>query len=415
MPHHVRDRDGDHHRHHSHNSHHRRHSHSPQPRRTPEFRFAIEMGLLVRSRVLDHTTILSLQKELSSRLTLAGVRNHHIAGGDSSSSSSNHEDFKNWTISSSLAISSKPKEHKFGLRLISPFMQFSWFDIWKAQLRTVLSVLNTDFETTITHQCSTHIHLVPTKGYWRLSHAISLAQSAVYHESVIDRLVPLYRRKTIWAKSNRWNKYLGKYPMSDALDKIASQTTFEGLAARMNWCGRDSPTGNSLRKQSDFQHEGFRWNFLAAGATQGYGAIEFRQMGGITESEDLISWITMVVLFAQVSVTKGEEIVRPSKAPSLDRLAEAVYGQAERSKVPKGRVGLVREGIFGMADLPNSTEGEAAGPDPKVITIDEDQRLRWVDKEGGGVGNTVARAKYWSLLEDLSPPEDGQIFVEKHW
>lgn len=413
MPHHVRDHTG--HRDHSYSpSRHssRRSSHSPQAR-TPEFRFSVEISLLVRSRVLDHTTILGLQKELASRLTLAGVKNHQIAGESSSVPS---ENFKNWTITSSLSISSKPKEHKFGLRLISPFMPFSWYSIWKTQVRTVLSVLNTDFETTATHQCATHIHLVPTKGYWRLSQARSLAQSAVYHESTFDRLVPLYRRKNIWAKSNRHNEYLSRYPvLAECLEKIAAQTTFEGLAARMNWCARDSPTGQALRKQSDFQHDSFRWNFTPTGATQGYGAIEFRQLGGMTEAEDLISWITLIVLFAQVSVTRPEEVIRPFKIPTLARLEEAIYGQAERSKGPRGRVDLITSGIFEMADL-SSGVGEGESPDPKAITIDEDQRLRWVEKEGGGVGNTPARAKYWSLMEDLSlPNEGGQIFVEPHW
>jgi len=371
------------------------------------------MGLLVRSRILDHKTVQTLQQELSNRLSLAGVRNQQIA---SSVSSEPQENFKNWTISSSLAISSKPKEHKFGLRLISPFMPFAWFDVWKAQVRTVLHVLNTDFETTATHQCSTHIHLVPVKGYWRLSHAISLAKSAVYFESVLDRLVPLYRRKNIWAKSNRWNKYLGKYNMPDAIDRISSQDTFEGLAARMNWCARDSPTGTALDKRTDFQHDGFRWNFLPCGATSGYGQIEYRQPAGMTESSDLISWITLVVLFAQVSITSSDSLVRSgSKPASLSRLAEAIYSQGEKNRVPKGRIGLIRTAIFEQADLPSPEEGQES-PDPKNITFDEDQRLRWVDKEAGGVGNTYARAKYWSLLEDLSPPDrGGKIFVEPHW
>ena len=237
-----------------------------------------------------------MQKELSTRLAVSGVKNQHIAV------TNGRESFKDWTISSSLAISSKPKEHKFGLRLVSPFMPFAWFDVWKAQIRTVLHVLNTDFETTATHQCSTYMHLVPTKGYWRLSQAISLAKSAIYFEPCLDRLMPLYRRKCVWAKSNRWNKYLGKYSLPDCFDRLSAQDTFEGLAARMSWTSKDSPSGLALGQQTDFTHDAYRWNFSPAGDTSGYGQIEFRQPPGITESSDMISLITLVVLFARASM-----------------------------------------------------------------------------------------------------------------
>ena len=140
----------------------------------------------------------------------------------------------------------------------------------------------------------------------------------------------------------------------------------------------------------------------------------------------MISWITLVVLFAQVSITSADTVIRPSKPAQLSKLADLIYAQAAETRVPRGRVSLIKNTIFEQA-TPPPVQAKAAdavtalyagnpNPDPKDITIDEHQRLRWVDKEGGGKGNTIARAKYWSLLEDLRPPgRDGTMVISPHW
>ncbi|KAK3329939.1 putative amidoligase enzyme-domain-containing protein [Apodospora peruviana] len=380
-PHHHRDR-RDH-------GHHHRHQSS-----VPEFRFSVEIAVLVRSRRFEHKTVEALQEEVGHRLALAGVLNYHIASGLKS------ENFKDWTIASSLSVQSRPREHKYGIKLVSPYMPFAWFDVWKAQIRAVLHVLNNDFETTTQHQCGTSIHIVPMAGYWHLSQAKALAKSAVYFESCLDRLMPLYRRKSVMAKSNRWNPYFGGLSPAQCLEKIEAQPSFQALAARMNWCAKESATGIALRKKDDFQHDGFRWNFINVGVLNGHSPIEYRQPPGVTESSDMIAWISLVVCFAQMSVANADTL-KGTRTAQLSKLAEMIYDQAKRANVP--RASLIK-GLVEQADPPPAGAKHdrmvLAWPDQTNITIDDDQRLRWREKEP-----SIARDKYWNLVKDRTPTE----------
>src|SRR3954464_6308837 len=106
-------------------THHRRasthHSRIPEPQRieAPDFRFCVELGLVIRSRKRNHKTVTGLEDEISTQLTREGIANHLASTRTSSVSS------REWTIASELCIPSRPTDHRFGMKLVSPFMRFS--------------------------------------------------------------------------------------------------------------------------------------------------------------------------------------------------------------------------------------------------------------------------------------------------
>jgi hypothetical protein len=374
--------------HHRAGTHHRRHR-EPQRVEPPDFRFCVELGLVIRSRTRNHKTVTGLEDEISAQLTRAGVANH-IAIGPTSSVSS-----REWTIASELCIPSRPRDHHFGMKLVSPFLRFSKrAESWQTQLRTVMHTLNAHFELTTTHQCFTHIHIAPASGIWELDQAKGLAKSALYFERCLDALVPPYRRKTVWAKSNRNNRYFVGLPMAKCFDLIDAQATFQGLSARMNWCSAASPTGIALDAKPgvDFQHDAFRWNFVGLNEGGGFGTVEFRQPPGSTSASEAIAWVMLVGCLARLSCGAGGSL-NPAEKPQLKSLGEWLVYEAEWCGVPHKSLlkDLVKQAV--PVTLP---PGELAGMDAEAITIDEDQRLRWKAND-----RNIVLDKYRRLLKHL--------------
>ncbi|KAK4098766.1 hypothetical protein N658DRAFT_499002 [Parathielavia hyrcaniae] len=381
---------GHHHRH-QHHHHHNHHRHrEPQRVDAPDFRFCVELGLVIRSRKHKHKTVTGLEDEISKRLTRAGIANH-IASSPTSSVSS-----REWTIASELCIPSRPRDHHFGMKLVSPFLRFSKrADAWQAELRTVMHALNAHFELTTTHQCFTHVHVAPASGFWELDQAKGLAQSALYFERCLDALVPPYRRKSVWAKSNRNNQYFLGLPMAKCFDLIHAQATFEGLSARMNWCSSESPTGIALDAKPgvDFQHDAFRWNFTALGQQGGgLGTVEFRQPPGLTTASEAIGWVMLVGCLARLSCGAGGSL-NPAEKPQLKSLGEWLAYEAEWCGMP--HKSLLRD-LIRQAVPVTLAPGEVAGMDADAITIDEDQRLRWKAND-----RNIVLDKYRRLLKHL--------------
>ncbi|KXX73916.1 hypothetical protein MMYC01_209980 [Madurella mycetomatis] len=352
------------------------HYHHPEPTRhrveAPEFRFCVELGLVIRSRHRDHKIVTSLQDELSAQLTLAGIPNH-IADPDPSASAVSSRE---WTIASELSIPSRPRDHRFGIKLVSPFHRFSRRPhAWQSELGDLLRTLHAHFELTTTHQCFTHVHVVPAPGYWTLEQARALAKSALYFEPCLDALVPPYRRRSVWAKSNRNNRYFGGLSMSQCFDYIDAQLTLEGLAARMNWCDAASPTGAALRVRDseDFQHDAYRWSFVNLNEGAGFGTIEFRQPPGSTSAAEVITWVMLVGCLARLSCGLGDSL-EPRHAPKLKSLGEWLIYEAEWCRLPN--TSLLQD-LLKQAVPVTETPGKIAGMDADAITIDEAQRLRW--------------------------------------
>ncbi|KAK0630262.1 hypothetical protein B0T17DRAFT_506748 [Bombardia bombarda] len=304
------------------------------PSTTREYMFCIELGLVLRSRHSSHGGLHALEREISVQLAKAGIANH-VTSSDERRKKSGSDNFQEWTIVSDRTIQSQPKDHRYGLKLVSPFMHFSRFDGWIAQIRTVMDVLNREFEVTTTHQCGTHVHIVPVCGIWGLSHVKALAKSIVYFERCFDGL-------------------------------IEAQPTFQELAGLLNWCGRSSPTGLALGQSADFQHDAFRWNFTNLNEGGGLGTIEFRQPPGATSSSDPVMWVLLVGCFAQLSCSYADSL-KPHRPAELSSLGEWVLYQAELANAK--HKSLLRA-LFAQATMPHTPAK------PVNMKADDEQRLR---------------------------------------
>jgi hypothetical protein len=298
-------------------------------------------------------------------------------------------------VASELCIPSHPKDHRFGMKLVSPFLRFSKRpESWQSELRGLLRTLNASFELTTTHQCFTHIQIVPASGIWSLDQAKGLAKSALYFERCLDALVPPYRRKSVWAKSNRNNFYFLTSPMAECFERIDAQTTFEGLATRMNWCSAVSPTGVALGAKPgvDFQHNTYRWNFVGLNEGGGYGTIEYRQPPGSTSASELLGWVMLVGCLARLSCGAGGAL-KPDSKPQLKSLGEWLVYEAEWCDMP--HKSLLKD-LIKQAVPVVPAPGTIPGMDADVITFDEDQRLRWKAND-----RNFAMEKYRRLLKHV--------------
>ncbi|KAK4034986.1 hypothetical protein C8A01DRAFT_38558 [Parachaetomium inaequale] len=373
--------------HHRAGTHHSRRQ-DPQRVDPPDFRFCVELGLVLRSRKRNHKTVTGLEDELSKQLTRAGIANH-LASTHTSPVSS-----REWTIASELCIPSRPTDHRFGMKLVSPFLRFSKRpESWQGELRAVMDALNTHFELTTTHQCFTHIHMAPASGVWHLDQVKGLAKSALYFERCLDALVPPYRRKSVWAKSNRNNFYFEGLRMAECFERVDAQASFEGVGARMNWCSAASPTGVALGATpgADFQHDAYRWNFCGLTA-DGLGTIEFRQPPGSASASEAIAWVMLVGCLARLSCGAGGAL-KPAEKPQLKSLGEWLVYEAEWCGIP--HKGLLKD-LIKQAVPVTPTPGTLAGMDADAITIDEDQRLRWKAND-----RNVVLEKYRRLLKHV--------------
>ncbi|KAK1757741.1 hypothetical protein QBC47DRAFT_376885 [Echria macrotheca] len=356
----------------------------------PEFLICLEMGLLVRSRQLRHSLSTTLREEISARLLQAGIANHISSvrrGGGGNSS----ESYKDWTVSEDLSVPSQAADHRFGIKLTSPFFRFGpgHASTWLPRFDVVMTVLNQDFEITTHHACGTTVHLVPSRGYWILSEAKRLAVAALYFERCFDALVPPYRRRSVFAKSIRHNGFFSRRrTIPECVDAIAGSQTdsFAALAARMNWCAADSATAEAIGLTAkDFPHATFRWNFTGLNPDphhphRGRGTIEFRQPGGVTDAADAVRWTMLVGCFARLSCAFS---IRPHVAPGMANLCSWLRDEARVCRFGRGYVADMCT-MFSRADAVQY--GASAGRDAEVISEDEATRLRWLEMSRCNIG-----------------------------
>ncbi|KAK0670999.1 hypothetical protein QBC41DRAFT_63365 [Cercophora samala] len=376
----------------------------------PDFRFCMELGLVLRSRTLDHKESAALERELSKILAKQNIANSVISPRPTSSSSYavqiDSPSSREWTITSEVSIPAHPKDHRFGIKLVSPFMKFSpdRHESWLKKINVLFQVLNADFEVTSSHQCFTHIHIVPACGFWEYGQLACLAKSALYFESCLDELVPPYRRKSVWAKSNRFNAYFGSAKSVrqcfDRIDKGGKVDGVNGLAARMNWCSADSATGLALSvgDGQDFMTETYRWSFqgLVREQGSGFGTVAFRQPPGSTSAEDAVGWVMLVGCFARLACVLGGSI-RPEDKPLTKSLGEWLVYEASWCQLPRVRMlkDLLKQATPEMREV-SGGGNKGKGKDVDAITIDEDSRLR--KKQGE---REIVWEKYRRMLKHI--------------
>ncbi|KAK0748453.1 hypothetical protein B0T21DRAFT_344111 [Apiosordaria backusii] len=373
----------------------------------PDFRFCMELGLVLRSRALDHKSSADLERELSRILTKKNIANSIISPRPTSSYAvtTDSPSSREWTITSEASIPEHPRDHRFGIKLVSPFMKFAAgkHESWLNKIYALFHTLNADFEVTSSHQCFTHIHIVPACGFWKYSQLECLAKSALYFEGCLDELVPPYRRKSVWAKSNRYNAYFGSAKsMKQCFDRIdkGGKLDINGLATRMNWCSASSATGLSLSKDGqDFMTDTYRWSFtnLVSEGGSGFGTVAFKQPPASTSASEAIGWVMLVGCFARLACVLGDSI-RPEDKPLTTSLGEWLVYEASWCQVPHVQVlrDLLRQATPDMMKEVAGGLNKGKGKDAEALTIDEDQRLR--KKQGE---REVVVEKYRRMLKHI--------------
>lgn len=343
---------------------------TPVEPQIPDFRFRVDLEFLARSRVLDHKQQDTLEQEVSSILSTAGVPNRIASQPPSSDTESNNL----WTVVSDASL--KPSSWldyeddedqvnhspRLGLRLISPLERFSQFGTWDQRIRDTIAVLNANFEITTTHQCGTHVSIVPINGQenvgWHLWQIKALAKSVLYFEHCLDAVVPVYRRskRCIWAKSNRQNELFGSMSTEDCFAKIRRQGSAKRVAMLMNRqfpaqygpshsrsssSTSSSSSSSSSSRRSSNRHQSvkttqtdstFKWDFLGL-LTPGTETVAFRQPPGCTTASQVISWVSLVVVFAQLACCHGRSLM-PQYRADLGSLSDWMLYQAGCSRVP---------------------------------------------------------------------------------
>ncbi|EGS18940.1 uncharacterized protein CTHT_0055540 [Thermochaetoides thermophila DSM 1495] len=342
----------------------------------PDFHFFVELGLLVRSRRRNHNEASGLEDEISARLTKFGIPNHIARTGTARSSIKPEE----WTIASELCIPPNPQDHRFGIKLVSPVMCFMERpESWQRAFRVVMDLLDRYFELMKSHSCFTHVHIVPHNGAWSLYQVKNLAKTALYFEQCLDSIMPPYRRKSVWAKSNRHNSYFRSLRSYECFDAIDSLPTFEDLAAVMNWCSGDSATGRALYGENntdglheDFPHDAYRWSFANLNHLGGgHGTVEFRQPPGSTTAKEVITWVMLVGCLARLSCTHGSTL-NPNEKGQLPGLREWLLWEAKRCHLP--RRNLLEDLLHQEVQM--HVRHGCVGMDADFISSDEENRLR---------------------------------------
>ncbi|KAK3395440.1 putative amidoligase enzyme-domain-containing protein [Sordaria brevicollis] len=323
-------------RHHHRHREHRRHSvvQFEEPKSTTQFRFCAELTLLVRSRRADHRSSASLEDEILYSLRTSGIKSQVLP--DYSYDHAYTPSYRVWTITGDHSIQKKSTEYKYAIRFVSPLFRFCSFDTWMQHFELFMQVLNRDFETTSTHECSTSIHLAPldqNDPKWSRSDLRALSKSILYFESCLDAVMPLYRRTSVFAKSNRNNKHWVNLTMAECFSHLDAHKKGLDIARHMIRSDPRSSTGVALGRHSDFAHSTYRWNFLNLVHYNQKGTIEFRQPPGSTTAGEAITWIILAVCFAQVACAKGDSL-RAKERPSVHTLGDLVFKEAARTNVP---------------------------------------------------------------------------------
>ncbi|KAJ9150776.1 hypothetical protein NKR23_g3495 [Pleurostoma richardsiae] len=360
---------------------------------TSSLQFGVEIELLIGSRKKSHSSWKSLAKELSKRLSKAGIANHVNEGNDKSP-----EQYREWSIVQEVTIPSQPGKGLWGLELVSPVYPAAWY--WATDLETIFSTLRGSFALAPSQHCSTHVHVSGSPFPLSAFDLAALAKAALYYEPALDALVPAGRRASAayWCQSNRSNPALAHYPsLADCLTGIDAAVAYatgragadspssasssssgyyppagssssaaatsssatavaeDAAAVRavveaMNLFPASSPYGRAHGKKHDFvRGKVYKWDFtgmLAPPEGGGRGTVEFRQAPGSASAEEAKGWVTLALALVAgvVADAAGGDVLAAAEGGAA---LEELWGVLGRGADALGWEGLgAAEGIF---------------------------------------------------------------------
>lgn len=217
------------------------------------------------------------------------------------------------------------------MELVSPILDFQDQRTWHWHMDAVWAVLSAKFNTSTTPQCSTHVHISPSKGSWTLAQVQKVAKAVLYYERSIDTLLPQERRQSIWAQSNRHNTSTEPQNIDTLFTWIDEARDIPSITLIMCAFSKDSQYGRDVGKTQDFAHNVFRWNFtpLTKGSMR---TIEFRQPPGSSDAAATKLWVTFAASFIQGAVLFGDSLDR-TQPPTLEGFKGLLINGAIQSGV----------------------------------------------------------------------------------
>lgn len=81
-------------------------------------------------------------------------------------------------------------------------------------------VLRERLITSTNDECSTHVHISPSKSNWTLDQIKRMTKAILYFERCVDALMPEPQCQSVWAQSNRYNISLKHHDMSTLFNWI---------------------------------------------------------------------------------------------------------------------------------------------------------------------------------------------------
>lgn len=324
---------------------------------TPSIRFGVELELILGHlpKKSPFNSWSELARDVSRRLTKAGVRNHVH------DKKNGPEDYKEWFIIREVTIKTGPASDLYGIELVSPVFKAEG-KTWGTDLQTIYTTLRSNYTVLTSETCSTHVHLSTAGKTLSEADAVCLAEAILYYEHAIDALMPDARvgdgtsgSGSYWCASNRMSHmFSGGEAVADSVPNYvaamaaarqakkpvpAAAPTPDNPPASLDTCldivracydsqlfsmddamnlfTASSAIGYGRGHKADFVHgKVFKWNFgnlyktSSSSGTKSIrsdGTVEFRQCPGSEFVEDAWRWVTLALaFFAGVLTSDGQ-------------------------------------------------------------------------------------------------------------
>ncbi|KAK4173735.1 putative amidoligase enzyme-domain-containing protein [Triangularia setosa] len=282
----------------------------------PTLHFGLEIELLLgpRKKGSSHSSWKSLAKDLSKRLTKAGIPNHINDSNDKSP-----HNYREWSITQEVTIPSQPGKNLWGLELVSPILS-SLSTSFSPTLTTIFSLLHSHYTISSSPNCSTHIHL--SQSYPSLFTPFdltSLAKCCLWFEASLDRLFPSTRGEGYWCQSNRLNPALAGLSLGECIAVIDSIPYAEAgdvdvVVETMNLFPKESAYARAHGWKKDrVRGKVYKWDFTgmlltppSKGEQQPRGTIEFRQPPGSVVAAEAEGYAILALAFTVGALAYGQ-------------------------------------------------------------------------------------------------------------
>lgn len=211
---------------------------------------------------------------------------------------------------------------------LSPVLTYAQGSDSREQVQSTFQKLESICAITTNDTCGFHVHFARING-WTIELLKPLCRAILFFEPAFEAILPSHRRGNEYAKSNR-------YDNSNSEGKTGRQM-FQAISR----CNNNVEVAELMNNGGDRY---FGWNFL----NLYYGRIqtvEFRHGPSVTNAQECIGWMELVVRFSKASVGTGEAepVQQAQDVAGLWRFLGASTGPgvAAMRKIFQGKSGMI--------------------------------------------------------------------------